>query len=76
MSKQQIIGPCYEREDKVDKQTDEIIKTLNQTIIAMITITITMIMGEITKTEMVTKITSKEMIGMDQTDNSQIGKSD
>ena len=71
MSKQQTIGPCYEREDKEDKQTDELIKTLNQTIITKImTIMITV---EITKIKTATRITSKEMIDKDQTDNSQIG---
>ena len=76
MLKQRIIDPCYELEDKEGKQTDEIIKTLNQTIIIKITITIMMKMGEITKIKTVIKITNKEMNNKDQTDNSQIDQTD
>ena len=74
--KQQTIDPCYEREDKEDKQTDELIKTLNQTVMTKITTMIIMIMVEITKIKTATRITSKEMIDKDQTDNSQIGQAD
>ena len=76
MSKQQTIGPCYEREDKEDKHTDELIKTLNQTIMTKITTMIIMVMVVITKIKTTTKSTSKEMTDEDQTDNSQIGQDD
>ena len=76
MSKQRITDPCYELEDKEGKQTDGIIKTLNQTIIIKITITTMMITVEITKTKTVIKITCKEMKDKDQTDNSQIDQTD
>ena len=74
--KLQITDPCYEREDKEDKQTDELIKTRNQTIMTKTTTMIMMIMVEITKIKTATKTTSKEMIDKDQTDNSQIGQAD
>ena len=76
MSKQQITGPCCEREDKEGKQIEEITKTLNQAIIIKTMMMIITVMGEITKKEMMTEITNKEMIDKDQTDSSQIDQAD
>ena len=77
--KPQTTDPCYELEDKEDKQIDEITKTHNQVITTKIIIMIIMAMVDRIKITTTTKTTNKEMINKDQiynTQTDQTGKTD
>ena len=76
MLKPQTTDPCYELEDKEDKQTEEITKTHNQLIMTKIIITITMTTIDQTKTITTTQATNKEMINKDQIYNTQTDQTD